>query len=233
MVHNFIPINIVIIKDSYPMRRYEPILHTLYQAFIKVMFQIDGSNSYQAVPLFPPNTYKTTFSSYIGQLYYLRIGQGLTGALGTFLKLKDIIIGPVPPPFAETMLLEVELDIVFVYFLADDFRGAANFNNLLYFLHNHYFPRIIQAQLTLNPAKYRLFTANINLLSFLKTSNRLRPSANKIAAIRDYPIPKNDIDLLKFCYILPFLRSLIPARADLDRQIKKAILQRVNIYIDD
>jgi len=69
----------------------------------------------------------------------------LTGAPRTFLKLKDIVIGLVPLLFVETMLLEVEPDAVFVHFLNDDFRGAANFNTLLRFLYNHYFPRIAWA----------------------------------------------------------------------------------------
>ncbi|OAF60732.1 hypothetical protein VC83_03480 [Pseudogymnoascus destructans] len=81
--------------------RIEPILQTLGQKWIKTFFQADGANGFWAIPLHHRHIYKTGFSTHIGQMAYLRMGQGLTGAPSTYSKAKDIITGPIPEPFPE------------------------------------------------------------------------------------------------------------------------------------
>ncbi|KAJ5578711.1 uncharacterized protein N7459_007675 [Penicillium hispanicum] len=122
MVHQFLAVNAATIKMNYPMKRVEPILNRLSQTRWKAFFHSDAANGYWAVPLASEYAYKTAFITSLGQFCYLRMGQGLTGAPGTYTRLKDITMGPIPPPHAEPALSEGSID--YEYFVDDD-AGAA------------------------------------------------------------------------------------------------------------
>jgi hypothetical protein len=81
------------------------------------------------------DAYKTAFNTSKGQLYYLRIGQGLTRAPRTFNRLKEFITGDVPSPKAEKVLERVDKDVGFTYFIDNDFVGAPTVAKLIDFLY--------------------------------------------------------------------------------------------------
>ncbi len=70
----------------------------------------------------------------------------------------------------------------------------------------------------------------LKILSFEKSESDIRSSLNKIAAIRDWFELKNDKKLLRFCFMLFFLRALISDRADLTSIMKKMILEKMTMY---
>jgi hypothetical protein len=70
-----------------------------------VFFKVNAVNRYWAVPLAIKHLFKTGFNLILRQFCYLRMGQGLTRALGTYSKLKDLIIGPIPKPHSESVLV--------------------------------------------------------------------------------------------------------------------------------
>lgn len=223
MVHNFIPINAAPIKSNVPMPRIEPIRNRLSQARIKCYFSADASNGYYAVPLYEPHIYKTAFSTIIGQLAYRRMGQGFTGAAGTYAKLKDIVRGLISSPDPEPALWECNSKAVFGHFSDDDNGGAEDFESLVNFLDEHYFPRITWARLTLNPEKCEFFTATINLLGFRLEAGHLRPLLERAAAIAAFPIPVDEGSLNHLLWQLPWLSSMVPGRADLASLMKTAL----------
>ena len=231
MVHAFIPINDATIKAQYTMRRMEPVLHDISQSHIKCLFQADASNGYWAVPLHPEHAYKSAFSSAFGQMCYLRMGQGLTGSPGTYARLKDIATGDIPEPNPEPALSDVSSNTTFNHFVDDDIGGADTFEELVEFLHNHYFPRLLWARLTISPAKSKFFVEKLRILGFTRDNTGIRPSADKLAAMREYPTPVDAPSLERFIYMLPFLRSFIPGRADLTTIMKRAIIDEVTIKV--
>jgi hypothetical protein len=85
---------------------------------------------------------------------------------------------------------------------------------MIRFLHHHYFPRLPWAGLTLNPAKNNFFTQEIEILGHHCTRTALQPSISKLAALEDWPEPTNEEELMRFIYVLPFLKVYIPGRAD-------------------
>ncbi|KAL3247644.1 hypothetical protein ABHI18_012339, partial [Aspergillus niger] len=224
MVHQFIPLNAATIKSNYPMKRIEPILMKMAKFELKVFFKADAANGYWAVPLAEEHAYKTAFSTIYGQYCYLRMGQGLTGAPATYTRLKDIAMGAIPEPCSELPVSESDPKVEFDHFMDDDTGGAASVEDLLDFLHSQYFPRLAWARLTLNPKKTTFFTKQVTILGHQCTENGIRPSADKIAAIRSWPTPTDERSLLRFLNGLPFLRVYIPGRADLARTIKKALV---------
>lgn len=98
---------------------------------------------------------------------------------------------------------------------------------MLQFLHYYYFPRLVQAKLTLNLAKSFFFIKEIRVLGFYLIESRIRPSLDKVAILRDYLVPKNIKELEAFLYKLPFLSSLILGRAKLTTTIKTAITTKL------
>ena len=161
------------------------------------------------------------------------MGQGLTGGPGTYARLKDLVTGDIPEPFPEPALRSAEGRAVFEYFVDDDLGGADTRDQLARFMHHHYFPRITWSKLTLNPEKSKFFVPEIDVLGFTKSLNGIRPSADKVAAIRDWPTPTNEEELFSFLYMLPYLRTLIPGRADHGTIMKSAIKVEKIVYVAD
>lgn len=223
MVNAFNALNNNTIKDAYPMRRMEPIVDALGQEKIRVLFQCDAANGYYAVPNHIDDAYKTAFPTYHGQLCYLRMGQGLTTAPRTYSKLKDTVFGVIPAANGEEpALADVHPNVVCQYFMDDNLGGATTVDELIWFLHEHYFPRIAWAHLTLSPSKCRFFTNNIKVLGLEKSEHGIRPSADKREVIGNYPIPRDTKELEHFLNLLPYLSDCIPGRADLARVMQSA-----------
>ena len=80
------------------MKRIEPILRKIAAPWLNYFFKTDASNGYWAVGVFPAHAYRLAFSSAMGQICYLRMGQGCTGGPGTYTQLKDIITSAIPAP---------------------------------------------------------------------------------------------------------------------------------------
>lgn len=55
----------------------------------------------------------------------------------------------------------------------------------------------------------------MKILGYAQIVSGLRLSADKLIAIKDYPEPTDKKSLKRFYYILLFIRSVIPGRADL------------------
>ena len=85
-------------------------------------------------------------------------------------------------------------DVGFAYFMDDDYGASETVEGMIEFLHNHYFARLMWAR----PAKSVFFSRRRGLLGHESSDKRLRPSAYKIAKIRDYPEPTNMAELDQF-----------------------------------
>ena len=96
----------------------------------------------------------------------------------------------------------------------DDFAAHTTYYAQWRFLHYAYFPRLAWGRFTLRPKKSRFFLDRIRPLGFVLKGEGLRPSEDKIAAIRDYPRPKNLDEVNRFLWMTTYLRHFIPGRAD-------------------
>ena len=222
MVHMYCPINATTIPNAYPMKRIEPVLNNLLQPGLSVYFQADAANGYWAVPLTPEHAYKTAFDTHMGQYHYLRMGQGLAGAPQTYTRLKDIFSGPIPGPDPEPALGNTDIPGAFETFVDDDYGAHASFKDQFRFLHEHYFPRLMWSGLTIKPKKSGFFLDSIAPLGFEASGKGLRPSCDKVAAIRDYPTPKSMDELKAFLHLTTYLRRFIPGRCDQSLIVKSA-----------
>jgi len=223
MVHVFCPINQATIRSSYPMKRIEPVVNNLMKSAFSTYFQTDAANGFWAVPMYPPQAYRTAFSTPGGQWQYLRMGQGLAGAPQTYTRLKDIFSGYIPAPNPEACLNKCSAG-AFECFVDNHFGAFPSFRSQLNLLHQHYFPRLAWARLTLKGCKCGFFLERISPLGFSSDSSGLRPSLDKVQAIREYPRPTNAAEIEAFIYMTIYLRQFIQGRAEHARILKEAIL---------
>ncbi|RDW59800.1 hypothetical protein BP6252_12887 [Coleophoma cylindrospora] len=215
MVHRYIPINAATLKANYPMRRIEDTINALSNPTMKYFFSADAANGYWAVPIYEPHQYKTGFHSSLGQFCYTVMGQGLTGACGTYARLKDTVTGPIPEPQSEEALQDCNPGhTCFSHFVDDDYGAADTFENLLDFLHDHYFPRVKWAKLTLNPIKSVFASSKITMLGHERSAAGIRPTPGRIKDFENWPVPKTDEELQRFLCTLSYFKGFIPGRAD-------------------
>ena len=223
MVHVFCPINQATILSSYPIKRIEPVVNNLMRSTFSTYFQADAANGFWAVPMYPPHAYRTAFSTPDGQWQYLRMGQGLAGAPQTYTPLKDIFSGYIPAPDPEPCLNKCSAG-AFECFVDDDFGAFPSFRLQFDFLHQHYFPRLAWARLTLKGSKCGFFLAKISPLGFSSDGSGLRPSLDKVQAIREYPRRTNAAEIEAFIYMTIYLHQFIPGRVEHAWILKEAIL---------
>ena len=226
-VHQFCALNDATIKSNYSMSRVEPILNNLMQPRFKLYWWADASNGFFAVPMFPPHAYKTGFSCFLGQFCYLRMAQGLCGAPHTFAQLKDYVGGPIPSPNAEPAIFGItESDAgasAYESFFDDDSGSDESLEAQIQFLHNHYFPRIKWARLSLSPKKSAFAMDEVECLGFSGSPTGLRPDETKLKAIRDYPTPESAEEIDNFLFMTTYLRKLISGRAEHACRMKDGI----------
>lgn len=226
MVNVFCKLNKETIKQNTPMRRIEPILHSLMQPKYKCYWQTDATMGYWGILLAEEHAYKTAFNTPFGQFCYLRMGMGLQGAAHTYARMKDIFAGPIPSPRPEPGIAGagVSNDSAYEFFQDDDYGAHTDFMSQAIFLHTKYFPRIAWSGLNLNPAKTYLWMDHLNLLGYSGSGRGgLRPSIDKLAAIRDYPIPQTAEDVERFLHITTYLRQWIPGRSEHSKILKTSL----------
>ena len=215
MVHNHVPINAATVANSYPMRRIELVLKSLMQPGLNVYFQADAANGYWAIPLAQEHAYKTAFGTHRRQYHYLHMGQGLSGAPQTYTRLKDVLAGPIPESNKEPALDQFDVaGGTFQYFMDDDFGTHRTYDDQWRLLHSAYFPRLAWGRFTLRPKKTGFFLEKITPLAFFLRGEGLRPSEDKVAAIRDYPTPTSLDKVNRFLWMTTYLRHFIPGRSD-------------------
>ena len=212
MVHEYIPIDAPTIPNSYPMKRIKPILNSLMILRLNVHFQADPANGYWAVPLVPGHAYNRAFGTHMGPFHYLRLGQGLAGAPQTYIRLKDVFSGPFPEPNPEPAMSNSDIPGEFHYLMVDNFGAHRTYRDQWQFLHQYYLPRMVWGRMIMRPKKTGYFLDRNNPLGFVLNEG-LRPSEDKVAAIRDYPHPRDLEELKKFLWMTTFLWHFIPRRA--------------------
>lgn len=70
----------------------------------------------------------------------------------------------------------------------------------------------------------------LKILKFEKDEFEIRSLINKITIIRDYSKSKNEKKLLRFYYMLSFLRTIIFERINLCFIMKKIIMKKIITY---
>lgn len=186
-------LNEVTKKDSYPLPRMDLILEAL--AGSGWFATLDLQSGYWQVELEETAREKTAFSFGRGLYEFSVMPFGLCNAPATFQRLMERVLHDVP---FETCL--VYLDDVLVH--------AKTFDELLDKL-ELVFRRLRAAGLKLSPTKCELCQKSVTYLGHVISPTGIGPDPEKVAAVRDWPTPRNQRDVRSFIGLCGYYRRFI------------------------
>ncbi|KAI0992947.1 hypothetical protein K3495_g15237 [Podosphaera aphanis] len=155
---------------------------------------LDLENRFWQIPLHKDSREKTAFVTPFGIFEWLVMPFGLCNAPATFQGMMNEVLEPVRP---------------FVAGLLDDVCVWGDTRDELHSRLLKIFSRFADYGPLLNSQKCRLFVTQGVFLGFLISKNGIAADPEKVAAIRDRPMPKTTSEIRGFVNAAGYLRSLI------------------------
>lgn len=186
-------LNDVTRKDSYPLPRIDDALDDI--AGSKWFSSLDLRSGYWQVHLTPEARPKTAFS--IGQgLWQFRVMPfGLCNGAASFERLMERVLEKVPRSRC-------------VVFLDDLLCHAANFERAIANL-REVFEAIRKAGLRLHPRKCNLLRKETAFLGHIVSESGVSTDPTKVAAVRDWPTPRDVAELRSFLGLASYYRRFV------------------------
>jgi len=193
MVVDFRKLNEKTIGDAYPLPNIVEILDQLGSA--KYFSIFDLAQGFHQIPMSPDDRAKTAFSTPYGHFEYLRMPFGLRNAPATFQRLMD------------SVLMGLQGNEVFVYL--DDIVVYARSLEEHKVKIDKLMQRLKAAKLQLQPEKCQFLRHEVVYLGHVIGSAGVRPDPDKIAAVRNFPIPHTQKNIKQFLGLAGYYRRFI------------------------
>jgi len=194
MVVDYRRLNEKTIGDAYPLPNISDILDQLGSA--KYFSVLDLASGFHQIPMDPADAHKTAFSTPHGHYQFARMPFGLKNAPATFQRLMDQIL---------TGLQGIEL---FVYM--DDIVIYASSLREHEIKMSKLMNRLKSANLMLQPDKCEFLRHEVIYLGHIIGEEGVRPDPVKIAAVKEFPTPRNVKNVRQFLGLTGYYRRFIP-----------------------
>lgn len=186
--------NLNTVKDVTPFPDQDQIRHDVARA--RYRSKIDMSNAYEQVRIDPNDVHKTAFATVFGTFLSLVMQQGDTDAPSTFQRLMTSIFRDGIGKF-----VHVYLDDIFVFSDTLD----EHVNHLDWVL-----TKLQENKLYLSPTKCALFSARVLCLGHVIDDKGLHADTDKMARVRNWPVPRNYHDVQRFLGLVQYLAHFMP-----------------------
>ena len=190
---DFRQINLHSVPDSFPMPRIDDTLDRLSGA--KYFSTLDLQNGFWQVSLAPESRPLTAINTSLGLYQFRVLPFGLSSAPASFSRLMEKVLRGL---HWKTCLIYLDDVIVF----------SSTFEEALERL-DTVFARFEAAGLKLNPSKCALFRRKVSYLGHVVSEEGIATDPDKIAAIQDWPTPRNLTELRSFLGTCSYYRKFI------------------------
>jgi hypothetical protein len=192
-------LNDITIKDRYPLPLISELQDQLQGAVI--FTRLDIKNAYHHIRIKEGDEWKTAFRTKFGLYEYLVMPFGLTNAPATFQKRINKVLRLYLGKFCMAYL-----DDILIYSKnKEEHRRHVEW----------VLKALTDAQLYLKERKCEFNVERTTFLGFIVEPGQLRIDPEKLAAIRDWPTPKNITEVQSFLGFCNFVRKFIRAWSDL------------------
>lgn len=196
-------LNAVTIKNRYPIPLIDELLDRLSGAHY--FSALDLCSGYHQVRMHPDSVDKTAFRTRYGSFEWLVMPFGLTNAPATFMSLMNQVFKGVVDKFAI-----VYLDDILIFSKSEE-EHAEHLRIVLDLLKKH--------GLLLQPTKCQFLKTSVEYLGHRVRAGGIQPSPAKIAALKQWPIPKGVDDIRKFLGLTGFYRRFVNEYASIARPL--------------
>lgn len=200
-------VNELSIGDSFPLLNITDILDQLGHS--KYFTTIDLTSGFHQIQMAPQDAEKTAFSTPMGHYQFNRMPFGLRNAPATFQRLMNTVLTGI-----QNIKCFVYLDDIVVF--SDNLE---NHNKRLI----EVFQRLSEYNLKIQPDKCEFLRKEVMYLGHLITDEGVKPDANKVKAVREFPVPKSPKDIKSFLGLAGYYRRFIPNFSNITKPLTKLL----------
>ena len=207
LVIDYRKLNEQTIKSCCAMPSIEEIIDTLQGS--AYFTTIDMSRGFYQLPMEPKSLWNyTAFSAHFGSFKWLRMRTGLTGSPNTFQSLmKHVLVGL-------TWNITVRcLDDCIIFFKTTE----EHIKRL-----QQVFQRFREANLKISPTKSAFFQTKVQFLGYVISKNRLEADPEKVKAVQNFPVPRNQTDVKSFLGLCSYYGRYMKHSAMMAQPLHKA-----------
>lgn len=217
MVIDYRKLNERTIDDKYPLPNIADILDKLGRS--QYFTTLDLANGFHQIQMDPNDIQKTAFSTENGHFEFKRMPFGLKNSPSTFQRIMDNILRGIQN---ETCLVYLDDIVIFSTSLQEHLERL-----------RAVFDRLRKANFKIQLDKSEFLRKEVSYLGHVITPNGVKPNADKIDAIKKFPIPKTQKEIKSFLGLVGYYRKFIKDFAKITKPLTKCLKKNSSIKHDE
>jgi len=210
-------LNAVTVRNSYPLPLITDIIERVKGA--KFFTKLDLRSAYNLIRIQEGDEYKTAFRTKFGHYEYLVMPFGLKNAPATFQSFINAVLRPY-------------LDKFVILYLDDILIFSKNLEEH----HNHVrmvLQKLIENNLYVKLSKCEFDQEKVEFLGYVLSGKGISTDPKKIAAIKEWPVPKNIKDVQRFVGLCNYYRRFVKNFSNIAKPLHNLTKNNVKFIWDN